>query len=395
MGELESREDGERFSVVAGGPFHGLLLRLGLVGEDRLPRAGAIVGLTLVAWLPPALLVVLQSLVDSTYSGWGFFTDLTVYSRYMVAIGIMIATERFADGRLELLTQQFSTALLIKDEGLPGFRRALTDADRRSSSAVAEGVIAAAALVWSGFTERYVVELAGSSWEGQASAGFVEMSWAGMAARFVSNPLFLFLVLRWIWRFLLWSQLLFRISRLPLRLAPLHPDRSAGLGFLSIYPSIFGGFVFALSCVVAASFLKDLHLVEHSSRTVWFAIGGWLVICLLVFIGPLLFFARTLFLERERALLDYGQLASHHHLAFHRKWVTSGRSGAELLGDPDVSSSADLNASFEAIETLRIVPVDRDAITGLLAAAGLPMLAVVATRIPMVDLVKWIAGAIF
>jgi len=207
--------------------------------------------------------------------------------------------------------------------------------------------------------------------------------------------LFLFLVLRWIWRFLLWSQLLFRISRLPLRLAPLHPDRSAGLGFLSIYPSIFAGFVFALSCVVAASILKDLALVEHSTRTLWFAIGGWLVLCLGVFIGPLLFFARSLYMERERALLEYGQLASQHQLAFHHKWVIGKRTGAELMGDPDVSSSADLNASFEAIETLRIVPVDRDAVMGLLAAAGVPMLAVVATRIPLVELLKFIAGAVF
>ena len=395
MAELESGDHGERFSVVAGGPFHGLLLRLGLVGDDLLPTTAAVIGLSFLAWLPPALLVVLQSLVDSTYSGWGFFTDLTVYARYMVAIGIMVATERHADSRLESLIRQFRTARLIRDEGLSGFRKALEDADRRSSSAGAEGVIVAAALVWSGLTERYVVEVSGSSWEGHASAGLVQMSWAGLVARILSNPLFLFLVLRWFWRFLLWSQLLFRISRLPLRLAPLHPDRSAGLGFLSIYPSIFGGFVLALSCVVAASFLKDLALVEHSSRTLWFAIGGWMVLCLVIFIGPLLFFARSLFMERERALLEYGQLASQHHLAFHRKWVTGGRDGKELLGDPDVSSSADLNASFEAIETLRIVPVDRDAVMGLLAAAGLPMLAVVATRIPLVDLVKWIAGAIF
>jgi hypothetical protein len=59
-----------------------------------------------------------------------------------------------------------------------------------------------------------------------------------------------------LWRFLASTALLFRISRLPLQLAPLHPDRSAGLGFLAIYPSIFSGFVFALSCGVSSSILR-------------------------------------------------------------------------------------------------------------------------------------------
>ncbi len=286
MVSLQSGDHGERFSVVAGGPFHGFLRRLGLIGEDLLPTQGAAVGLTVLAWLLPALLVVLQSFVDSGYSGWGFFKDLTVYSRYLIAIGVMVATERYADGRLELLARQFRTAGLVTDDGLPAFRAALASADRYSSSTLAEVVLGAVALIWSGLSARFAVELAGSSWEGKAAANGVGLSWAGMAALLVSNPLFLFLTFRWIWRFLLWSALLFRVSRLPLELTPLHPDRSAGLGFLAIYPSIFGGFVFALSCVVASTMMKDLSLQQHSTQTVWFALGGWLVVCLVLFFGP-------------------------------------------------------------------------------------------------------------
>ena len=211
----------------------------------------------------------------------------------------------------------------------------------------------------------------------------------------MSNPLFLFLVLRWTWRFLLWSQLLFRISRLPLLLSPPHPDRSAGLGFLAIYPTIFSGVLFALSCVVASAFLKDLSLVEHSSRTIWFAIGGWLAISVGILLGPLLVFSRPLYLVRERALLEYGRLGSQHHLAFHRKWIEGERGGEQLLGDPDISSVADLNASIATIETMRIVPVDRTAIQSLVTSAGVPMLAVMATQVPLLELLKWIAGALF
>ena len=391
----ESGESHDRFSLVAGGPFHALLRQLRWVGKDLLPTRRAALNLALLAWFTPAALAVVQSLLDDSYVGWSFFTDLTAYARFLIAITAMIITERHADGRLEMLARQFRSASIIADAGLPAFRTALARADRHSSSNLAEGALAVAALAWSGLTERYVVELANSSWEGTMTNAGVEMSWAGLAARFVSNPLFLFLVFRWVWRFLIWALLLYRISKLPLQLTPLHPDQSAGLGFLAIYPSIFSGFLFALSCVVASSFLKDLSLVEHGSRTIWFAVGGWIAIGLGLFLGPLSVFARPIYLAREQALINYGRLANQHHLAFERKWMGEVRSGEELLGNPDVSSLADLNAGFVAVHSMHLIPVDREAVVGLFVAAGLPMLAVLAKEIPITDLLKWIAGAIF
>jgi hypothetical protein len=389
-----SGDSADRFSLVAGGPFHAVLRRLGLLGADRLPTPRAAIGLALLAWLPPALLAVAQSLVDDRYSGWGFFADLTVYTRYLVAIWVMIATERYADGRIVILVRQFREARLLSDDGLPAFAAALTAADRRSSSALAEVVIVAAALVWSGLTAHYAVALAGSSWEGMVVDGEVALSWAGETARFVSTPLFLFLVLRWMWRFLVWMALLYRISRLQLQLTPMHPDRSAGLGFLAIYPSVFSGFVFALSCVVASAFLKELGLVRHSPETVWFALAGWLGVNLVLFLGPLLVFVGPLHAARERALLEYGRLANQHHLAFHRKWIGEARSGEDLMGSPDSSSASDLNAIVQVVRELRVVPIDGAAVVQLVVAAGVPLLAVVATQMPLVDLAKWIVGTI-
>lgn len=234
-----------------------------------------------------------------------------------------------------------------------------------------------------------------SSWEGAAVAGAVELSWAGEAARWVSNSLFLFLVLRWIWRFLLWSHLLFRISRLPLQLTPLHPDRSAGLGFLAIYPSIFNGFLFALSCVVASSLLRDLSVAEHSSQSIWFALRGWLAICVVLFVGPLLVFALPIYMERERAMLEYGRLAMQHHLDFHHKWISAAIGDEELLRSPDFSSATDLNACVEVVREIHIVPVDGTPMMQLLLSAGVPMLAVAATQVPLAELLKWIGAAIF
>jgi hypothetical protein len=383
-----------RCSVVLGGPFHSVLRICGLVAADGLPtwRAGGV--LALFAWLPPAMIALAQSLFDDGYSARGFFSDPGVYSRYLVAIWVMIATERYADGRIVLLTHHFRHARLLSDAGRSGFEAAIATADRRSSSRLAEGIVALLAIVWSSLIERYIVTISGSSWEGHVIGDEAVLSWAGQTASLISNPLFIFLVLRWIWRFAVWTMLLFRTSRLPLQLTPMHPDRAAGLGFLSIYPSIFTGFVFALSCVIASAILKELDLEAHDAQTVWIGISVWLAMVLFIFLGPLLVFVGPLYLARERALLDYGRLANQFHLSFQRKWISEDRSGEELMGSSDPSSASDLNASVQAVQEMRFAPIDRTAVLQLVTAAGVPMLAVVAKQISLAEFVKWIIGSI-
>ena len=64
------------------------------------------------------------------------------------------------------------------------------------------------------------------------------------------------------------------------------------------------------------------------------------------------------------------------------------------MGSPDPSSASDLNATVQAVQELRTFPVDRVAVMRLIIAAGIPMLAVVATQIPLAELVQWIVGKV-
>ncbi len=386
--------EGQKFSLVIGGPFSGLLNRLRLSGADHLPHARAGIIIALFAWLPPAILAVAQTLSDSPYSGWSYFTDFTVYTRYLIAIGVMVATERYADVRVNLILEQFGHSHIISGPANPQFRALLRWADRRSASTMAEAVILVATLVWSGYITNLTIELSEISWEGTFAGGVEILSWAGMAATYISTPLFLFLALRWLWRFFVWTLLLYRISRLSLQLTPLHPDKAAGLGFLSIYPSVFTGFVFAMSCVVASSILKELKLEAHDPSTVWLALAVWMVFIMGMFLAPLLVFINPLADERRQALLDYGQLASEHHLWFHREWIEKKKSGAELVGSPIPSSISDLNGSVQAVRDMQTVPLNLSAFIQLFLASGLPLLAVVLKLIPLGDLIQWILGSV-
>ena len=175
----------------------------------------------------------------------------------------------------------------------------------------------------------------------------------------------------------------------------MHPDRSGGLMFLTLFPSMFGGFVFALSCVVSSSLVKTVVLLEPSQVFIWFAVGAWVALIVLVFLAPLLVFMGPLYRVKEQAMMEYGKLAQVHHQEFHRVWVSGEREAEEILGSPDPSSVSDLNASVQMALDMRIVPLDRAAVLQVLITALVPFLVVLGTQIPATEIVKWIVGAIF
>ena len=144
------------------------------------------------------------------------------------------------------------------------------------------------------------VGLGGFNWDGRVVDGGVELTLAGAWSHWIVKPLFQFLVLRWIWRFVVWGWLLFRISSLPLKLVAYHPDRSGGLGFLSVYPMVFSGLIFAMSAVVAAQLVSEVMSDGMAGQMVWSLIASWCIFVLLVFVGPLAVFLKPLYLLRER-----------------------------------------------------------------------------------------------
>lgn len=382
------------FSLVAGGPFHSLLGYFGLLGPDRLPTWRTALVLAMLALVPPILLDIAQTWLIADYSGWGFFRDPTVYTRYLVAIFAMVITEGFADKRIAILLNQFLHTGLIEGPAREQFRALARRADRQASRPLIEGGLLFVALTWSCLSYYYVSTISNSGWEESSNSGDPHLSWAGSAAALLSNPLFLFLVFRWLWRFLVWTILMAQISRLPLRLAAIHPDRVGGLGFMSIFPGVFIGFVFGLSCVISSSLLKSINLVPASQEFIWLVICGWVLLMVLIFLAPLFVFTVPLARTRERAVIEYGKLAHVHHRLFHDAWFSKNSGTPDIVGSNDPSFAADLNAVIETALNMRIVPLDMTAVLQILIAAVAPFAVVVASQIPLMELLKWLIGAI-
>lgn len=78
-----------------------------------------------------------------------------------------------------------------------------------------------------------VLTVNASTWYVGGVGAELRLSMAGYWLAYVSLPLYQFLLLRWLFRILVWPRFLWQVSRLNLHLVPTHPDRAGGLGFLA------------------------------------------------------------------------------------------------------------------------------------------------------------------
>jgi hypothetical protein len=382
-----------RYSLVVGGPFHALLARLRLVDAAGLPRTAAAGWLVLLAWGVPAACIALQALVEPGFSGDDFWRDPRVYVRWIVALAAMLLYERITDRVFNQLIGNFRAAGMIDPAVDAQFNGLLARADARTSSAGAEALMVLLVLFMSAGSLEIRWATPNVNWAERGTGTDLVMSWAGIAVTFISDPLFLFLLCRWTWRFIAVGWLLAGIARLPLRLHAAHPDGLAGLGFLGSYPAAFLGLFFALSCVLATGIQHYVQFNPVGLATVVVASGLWVAFITAVAVAPTLVFVPVLAAVRTEARRQFGRLAVRHHADFHRQWLADDApADRSPMGAPEMSSLADLNAVAASALGVGLVPVDRRTVGAVVASAGLPILPVVPTGIPVTDLVARLIG---
>ena len=110
----------------------------------------------------------------------------------------------------------------------------------------------------------------------------------------VSMPLFLFAWFLWAWRLGVWAYLLFRISRLELRVVATHPDRVGGLNFVNVGMRRFSVLVFAISSILCASIGEEILFNGASLHSYELELALFFLICLAVILGPLMIFTPIL-----------------------------------------------------------------------------------------------------
>jgi hypothetical protein len=244
-------QDPREFSLVLGSPLYQLLRREHLTDDALTLVRQRIVVILLLAWLPLLVLSALGRQMLLGNAAVPFLWDVEVHVRFLVAMPLLIAAELVVHRRMRRLMEQFLGRRLIPDSAMPRFDAAVASVFRKRNSVLAEALLIAAVygvdilIIW-----RHYLALSTATWYATPSAGGTTLSLAGIWYGYVSIPTFQFLLLRWYFRLLIWTRFLWQVSRVELSLIPTHPDRAAGLGFLS-------GMAAALTPLAAARCLPE------------------------------------------------------------------------------------------------------------------------------------------
>jgi hypothetical protein len=175
-----------------------------------------------------------------------------------------------------------------------------------------------------------------------------------------------------------------RIARLDLHLAPTHPDRAGGLGFVEALPAAFAPFFFGIAIAVAARWGHDA--MYHNLSIKDLQLPAAILVAGSVLIGalPITAFIGKLAAMKRRSRIAADALLAQYGRYFERRWMLrESVDDAGMLGAPEIGPVADTIGLFDAVNRMRIAPIGRRGIVPLALAAALPLVPVAATQMPL------------
>jgi hypothetical protein len=346
----------------------------------------------LLAWVPLALWAAWTHRMLPGPLAEPLLAHYSIHARLLLALPVLIIGEGLAHTITTKLVPQFMVAGLVPESEVPRFREIARGILRLRDSVWPWLVIAIMIGAWLAVPESFHPhseqhELAWAENPPTPGWGF-----GGWWYRNIARPLFQIALFAWVWRLVLLGLLLWRISRLKLQLAPLHPDRVGGLGFLEEFPRMMAPFAFACSVVLSAYWAHqimyhDAHVAAFKLATAVFAIA-MLLICL----APLAVFIPRLIRTRRHALLQYGPLVGEHSRLVHRRWIAREQVGdPPILRAPELGPTCDVATLYQGILQMRAVPIGKHALMGVVLPVLLPLLVLFSIEIPIGELLGKIA----
>jgi hypothetical protein len=381
------------FSLVTGGPLFQFFLRAHLAGSALELLRRRIFVITAIAWLP-LLLLSLKDLFSSP-GVESFLGDVEVHTRFLVALPVLILAERIVHSRLTPLVPRFVERRIVVPEDLPRFDRAIESAVRLRNSNVMElGLVVVVYTVGLWLWGSRIPPLS-ATWYAMPG-GRWHLTPAGYWYVFVSLPIVQFVLLRWYLRIFIWFHFLWQVSRLNLHLVATHPDRCAGLAFLSRSSYAYAPLLFAQGAMLAG--VVASRVLYHGQKLMSFRmqIGGFVVFFVFAVLCPLLMFTPKLARAKRKGLAEYGQIAQDYVDEFAQKWVNrEGSQGEELLGSGDIQSLADMGNSYSIVSEMRSIPVRLNDVTRLAAATAAPFVPLLLTVFSLEELVMRLVKVLF
>lgn len=386
MSQPESRADDLHFSLVRGDPWFRMQRAIGLIPATGLGIVRRCLVFALVTWLPLAVWALLWQRALPGEIEEPLLRHFGVHVRCLVTIPLFIIAELAGDLIPQRVIAYFISSGLVADEVKSRFAHIVRAAERlRDAWPVWAGMAVCTLLFVT--AEHDPAHLHELLWASAGNAGSIWFEVGGWWFLFVVRPVFIFLLLAWVWRLVVYTLLLRQIAGLPLQLVPTHPDRAGGLGFLEEMPVIFSPVVFAMSAVIASRWGHEVlyHEVDVHSFTIPLAL--FVVAMLVLYLGPLALFFRRLLPLKRQGLLEYGALVGQHGRLVRSRWIIREPVvDSPLLQAGELGPVIDTVAMYEVVAGIRPTPIGKRALLAIAVPALLPMIPVFAIQIPVKEM---------
>jgi len=345
----------------------------------------------LLTWLPIAIWALVRGRFLDAVVGEPLLKHYGVHVRCLITIPMMILGEATLHRAALHYFPQFIASGIVGEATRPRFEAALRTAQRWRDSSLPWLFLIGAAVAWT-FVDRMAVNSDEMNWafDEKGALGF-----GGWWFAFVVRPIFLGLLLGWLWRIVLLALLFVRLGRIGLSLVPSHPDRAGGLGFLEKLPAAFGPVGFGLSAMLAS---RWAHQIVHHGLTLD-AIKApavvFVVVWSLLLLVPLVTLTPLLLATKRAALPTYAAMVAEQGRLVRQRWI-DGRTKIDspLLEPAGVGPIADAATMYGQVRAMRIFPIGSMSFGAVLLPIVVPMLAVVAIQIPIGKLLLGLVKAL-
>jgi hypothetical protein len=357
--------------------------RLHLVPANGLGVVRRAMFLALLTWLPIVIWAATAGRLVTAEAGEPLLQHFGIHVRCLLAIPLLILAEAAMDKTARRLLPQFLSSGVVGPDLRSQFEQVSIDLRRLRDSSLPWVPVFGVALAWS-LVDQPDLHTDAMSWALDADQ---KLGFGGWWFGYVVRPIFLALVLSWLWRLLLVVHWFWRVSRLELSLVPTHPDRTGGLGFVEKLPGAFAMVTFALSATIASRWAHEIAYHGQSLDAYKLPAAAFVVIWTLCLLMPLLALIPVLAKARARAIPAYAALVGEQGRLVHRRWILRQPvADAPILDAPEIGPVADAAAMYEAVTKMRVAPIGKASLIKILVPMALPMLVVAALQIPFKEL---------
>ncbi|MGB5279587.1 MAG: hypothetical protein WBO73_12670 [Gammaproteobacteria bacterium] len=367
-----------------------------LILSNDANTATRILILTGIAWLPLAVLTLIDGTFITTDIAMPFVKDVVPFVRMLIVIPLLIVADNVIEPMMLKTLDYLRSSGIVPVAEQENFDKALSKMAYLLNAKWMQMLLVLLAILVSWvlqadyvdmWTERGVTSWA-LHWEGDK----VDETLAGQWFLLVSSPLVSFLLYRWIWRFIVWSMLLFIVSRMKLDLYASHTDLAGGLGIVGYGQSLFVIVFIVMASLISSDLASDIlyeggKLIDTRLIVLVFIIASVIVIA-----APLFFFTDKLISLKRKALADYGALQQQISRDFHHHWVDN--KAQDLVDSMQPSAMADYSAVYEIASNMRVVPLNPKTIIVLAAVLLVPFLPLALTEKSIWDVLKMIGDSV-